>query len=127
MIKISNFLFLTTLNEYNSGKRENIKKGLTAVFPDFDVLSYEKIKIFVSCTNRIRQLSVCCHGYTFTVVTNISTTSVSVTESIHLRLLFMYRSYPEIFFNPEKLLLVTYLSQNSKIKKISPLKNLVNF
>ena len=44
-----------------------------------------------------------------------------------LRLLFVQRSYSEIFVKLRKLFLVTYYSQNSKIKKISQLKNLVNF
>ena len=30
------------LNDYNSGTRRDIKKRLTAIFLDFDVLSYEK-------------------------------------------------------------------------------------
>ena len=45
----------------------------------------------------------------------------------HLRLLFVQRSYPEIFFKLLETTACDEISQNSKFKKISPLKNLVNF
>ena len=41
-----------------------------------------KICLHRRSLDRIRQLSVCCHGYTFAKVTNISATFDSLTGSI---------------------------------------------
>ena len=41
-----------------------------------------KICLYRMSLNRIQQLSVCCHGYTFTIVTNKRTTSVLFIVSI---------------------------------------------
>ena len=44
-----------------------------------------------------------------------------------LRLLFVQRSYPEIFFKLRENITCYLLSQNSKFEQFSPFKNLVNF
>ena len=44
-----------------------------------------------------------------------------------LRLLFVQRSYPEIFFKLQETTTCDVLKPKRKSKKISPLKNLANF